>query len=156
MRKPMLLCRRAIERAADARDALNAALQREEAARHAAGRELRDHRRIVGLGLREAARRVQCSPAMLRDIERGRRWSWPIVRMLADLYEQAGVGTERLSDLKNQHRDAARVYWPEGAMFTCQICGEFRNATSAEYGRYLARGGPKCCGATMELVSAPR
>jgi predicted transcriptional regulator len=43
------------------------------------GETLRSVRRDAGISLRAFAKQLGCSPAMLSDLERGRRWSAPLV-----------------------------------------------------------------------------
>lgn len=45
------------------------------------GRAVRTERERRGIGLRQLARRVKCSPAFLSDMERGNRsWQGPVAR----------------------------------------------------------------------------
>lgn len=59
----------------------------------------------------------------------------------------------RLADLAGggMQRGIAADVWPKGATLECKRCDHAEHATSAECGRYLARGWPKHCGETMTV-----
>jgi hypothetical protein len=45
----------------------------------------------------------------------------------------------------------ARDVWPNGGGLWCRTCGHHRTMNTADAGRYLATGWPKCCGYTMTI-----
>lgn len=59
------------------------------------GEEVRRLREGIGISLRELARRVDLSPAMVSDIEHGRRGT----SKLADIAEQLGVTAQYFADI---------------------------------------------------------
>lgn len=48
-------------------------------AKRCLGTALREERQRQGITLRAMARQIKCSAAMLSDLERGNRWSQPLI-----------------------------------------------------------------------------
>ena len=76
--------RQAYREEASADEDVAIALGRRDERRRVLGVALRAERVRQSVGLRELAKRIGCSPAMLSEIERGTRWSAGVVHAACD------------------------------------------------------------------------